>query len=187
MFMSVSAWLSAHSAVLLNATGILVVGWLTALLLQRLLRRAMEGPFGHSTAILVSKVVRNLIVALTLFSALAACGIRLNGILAAAGLAVPAAQATLKPADSMILAQAASPLPIPADSTTSGSATQPATPPAATTPPATACAPSAPSSSSPCRWRPRFCWCWPSGECRGAPGTACRCCRPGLCGAPRPS
>ena len=86
MFMSVSAWLSAHSAVLLNATGILVVGWLTALLLQRLLRRAMEGPFGHSTAILVSKVVRNLIVALTLFSALAACGIRLNGILAAAGL-----------------------------------------------------------------------------------------------------
>ncbi|WP_374332976.1 hypothetical protein [Aestuariivirga sp.] len=58
--------------------------------------------------------------------------------LAAAGLAVPAAQATLKPADSTILAQAASPLPIPADSTTSGSATQPATPPAATTPPATA-------------------------------------------------
>lgn len=58
--------------------------------------------------------------------------------MAAAGFAVPAAQATLKPVDSMVLAQAASPLPIPADSTTSGSAAQPATPPAAATPPGTA-------------------------------------------------
>jgi hypothetical protein len=63
-------------------------------------------------------------------------------IVAVAGLAVPAAQAaTSATADAMLLAQAASPLPIPADNATSGGAATPpaaaTTPPAAATPPAT--------------------------------------------------
>ena len=86
MFTPIIAWLSAHSAVIFSAAMILAVGWVTALLLQRVLRRAMAAPFGQSTAIITGKVVRNLVMALTLFSALSACGIKLNGILAAAGV-----------------------------------------------------------------------------------------------------
>ena len=62
-------------------------------------------------------------------------------LVAVAGLAAPVAQAsTATTGDPLLLAQAASPLPIPADPSTAGGATTPPaapTPPAATTPPAT--------------------------------------------------
>jgi hypothetical protein len=60
-------------------------------------------------------------------------------LVAVAGFAVPAAQAQGKAAETpVLLAQAATPLPIPAEpSTSSSTTTQPAGPPAAATPPAT--------------------------------------------------
>ena len=80
-------WLAAHTRTLLHVAGILAIGILIGVLLQRLARRLMERPFGKSTAIITGKAVRNLVVALAVFSALSAVGIRLNGILAAAGVA----------------------------------------------------------------------------------------------------
>jgi len=58
-------------------------------------------------------------------------------LVAVAGFSVSGAQATIKAADTTLLAQAASPLPIPAESSTSGSTAEPATPPADTPPAAT--------------------------------------------------
>ena len=80
-------WLAAHARTLINVATIMVVGILIGVLLQRLVRRVMERPFGKSTAIIVGKTVRNLVIVLALFSALSAMGIRLNSILAAAGVA----------------------------------------------------------------------------------------------------
>ena len=87
MFASMIAWLSTNLAAMLHVAGILAAGWLAAMLLQRVLTRAMAGPFGKPVAIMTAKVVRNLIIVLTFFSALSACGIKLTGILAAAGVA----------------------------------------------------------------------------------------------------
>lgn len=80
-------WLAAHAGTLISVATIMVVGILIGVLLQRLVRRVMERPFGKSTAIIVGKTVRNLAIVLALFSALSAMGIRLNSILAAAGVA----------------------------------------------------------------------------------------------------
>lgn len=87
MLAHIIVWLSANIAAILHVAGILTAGWLAAVLLQRVLSRAMAAHFGKSTAIMTGKVVRNLIVVLTIFSALSAFGIKLNGILAAAGVA----------------------------------------------------------------------------------------------------
>ena len=68
-------WLAAHTRTLLRVAGILAIGILIGVLLQRLARRLMERPFGKSTAILTGKAVRNLVVVLAVFSALSAVGI----------------------------------------------------------------------------------------------------------------
>lgn len=70
-------------------------------------------------------------------------------LVAAAGLAVPGAQASLKAVDPTILAQAASPLPIPAETSTSGTASQPAAPPAGAMPPDASATPPAADQAAP--------------------------------------
>lgn len=73
-------------------------------------------------------------------------------LVAVAGLAVPGAHAALTAMpDPVLLAQAATPLPIPADPATSGSGTTTTTPPATTapaTPPAATTAPSTPPATT---------------------------------------
>ncbi len=86
MLTPITTWLTIHLPALLHVAAILSAGILAAMLVQRVLRRAMLHHFGLSTAIMTGKVVRNLIVMLTLFSALSALGIELKGFLAAAGV-----------------------------------------------------------------------------------------------------
>jgi small-conductance mechanosensitive channel len=87
MWEEAKAWVLANAVTLLRAGGVLAAGLLLAGLLRRLLRRALAAPFGHQTAAAIGKVARNFVVILSALSVLWEFGVKLNALLAAAGVA----------------------------------------------------------------------------------------------------